>query len=211
MKTCKSMATLISKKFILQRIKELVRIYLEPRGLYDSRVFKSILLLCGFEEAKGAHNKHLENRAIQAHKSILGGLLKNNKSWEQSFFRFILVAICPFRLLCFKFLKHFIDLPLLRKLTIERVYLRASELHRESLQSIQSASVLMMSNNNLQPQRCQSAVSVLKCKTLLYGEWWDAFYPGEQCSYSEASPLSRLKFNLAYTGYLLVRMRLEKQ
>ena len=204
MKTCKSMATLISKKLIMQRIKELVRMYLEPRGLYDLCIFKSILLLCGFEEAKGAHKDYTNNQAIQAHKTLFGGLLhlKTCKSWEQSFFRFILVAICPCRLLCFNFVKHFMDLPSLRKLTIEGVYHRASKLHRESLQSDR---VLMMSNNN-----SQSAVSAFKCKPLLYGEWWNASYPGEQCSYSKFN-IGSLKFDLAYMGYVLLRMKLEKQ
>ena len=193
----------------MQRIKEFVRMYLEPRGLYDLCIFKSILLLCGFEEARGAHNKHLENEAIQAHKSILGGLLqlKSCKSWEQSFFRFFLVAICPCRFLCFKFLKHFMHLPLLRPLTIERVYLRARKLHRESLQSDRG---LMMSNNNSQPQMCQSAVSAFRGKSLLYREWWDASYSGEQRSYTETS-FGRITSNLAYMGYLLVLLRLRKQ
>ena len=134
MKTCKSMASIIDQNFITRLVTKQLKAYLGPRKLFTPSTCLSIMTLSGFEAAQFQGSTRIALMAAsEVHVKTLGKMLKTCVSWENCFFRFFLVALWPFKPLFYRYLNHFMDMPVARCLSDsdkEDIYKRAGRIYR---------------------------------------------------------------------------------
>ena len=215
MKTCKSMAAIITQDFVMQHVKGHLKIYLQPRELHDACLVHSIMILCGFDDttANEARSKNIQKEVTKLHKDILQEALFECTSWQTSFLRFILVAIWPCQPLFFKLTRNFMDLPLLSKITLAEINLEAGKIHKATTQ--QSRALIMESSVNASaPHSHESKSAQCHTKTRRSGrglcleELWAASHPGVQegCDSFQTNPamedLKIMDFSLSFIRYM---------
>ena len=107
-KSSKTMAACMDEQYSKKYIKSHLKSYLQPRDLFSKATCRSILALCGARATRKADRKACKVH-VKAMKSMLCSGLSLGLSWQQTYLRFPLVALSPFKLHFYKYVSHFMS------------------------------------------------------------------------------------------------------
>ena len=135
-RSSKAIAATINEQHSEQHVESGLRSYLEPRGLFSTATCHSILALCGSRGTTEGDKKAGEVHAEALKKMLCSGL---SHSWQQTYLRFPLAALSPFKLFFHQYASHFRSEGSLCGIAIQDLHQGALEILEKTTKSCSSS------------------------------------------------------------------------